>query len=85
MLAFAMFKLRAEVPPKEIGEVPTVMLPELVRPMVEFARYAFAIEEFGRMTPPLEMVSPLVEESPFALNPPANVEVADDVEIKYAT
>lgn len=79
-----MFRLRAEEPPKEIGEVPTVKLPELVSPMVELARYAFAMEEFGNMTPPVT-VKPLVEESPFALTPPAKVEVAEDVAIKYAT
>ena len=43
VLALAIFKLRAEVPPREIGEVPIVMLPLLVSPIFEFVKLVLAI------------------------------------------
>ena len=37
LFALAMFRLSALVPPSEMGELPTVIEPDEVRPMVEFA------------------------------------------------
>ena len=60
VLALDIFKLRAEVPPREIGEVPTVIEPELVSPIVELVKEALAIPvRFGSVVIEDTLVVPM--------------------------
>ena len=85
VLAFPIFKLRADVPPREIGEVPTVILPDEVRPIVELARYELMTELVGKMRPPPDIERPLLLERPAVATPPAKVEVAVEVAVILET
>src|SRR3989339_587273 len=72
-LAFAIFKLRADVPPREIGEVPTVMEPLEVRPMVLYCSCPLPMVEEATITPlpltesNLSVPTPMVVEVPKAV------------------
>ena len=74
VLAFAIFKLRAEVPPKEIGEVPIVIEPELVRAIVEFVKEVLAIVEEAKSHLLLKVVQFAAERHP-ATEPEAAAQV----------